>query len=195
MAVRHIDHVAIAVESIDDALAFYRDALGLRVASTDLEEAQGVVVAFLPTGCGEIELIEPVEGDSGVSRYLTRRGPGLHHICLEVDDLDAALTRLREHGVDLIDDVPHVGTGGRRIAFVHPKAAFGVLVELYETLPGDKSGRRLTDLAELRRRVRVSGEVAVAGTRGFLSSLRGSRSAEGEAENGGTVADRPPSGW
>ena len=172
MQIKRTDHIAIAVDSIDEALTFYRDALGLEVTHTDLEEDQGVVVAFLPTEGGEIELIEPVEPDSGVARYLKKRGPGMHHICLEVEDLDEALQHLREHDVRLIDEQPTTGTGGRRIAFIHPASAYGVLIELYETLPGDRADQRLTDLAELRRRVLVRGQVAVAGTRGFLDGLR-----------------------
>jgi hypothetical protein len=94
----------------------------------------------------------------------------MHHICLEVADLDTALARLRERGVQMIDEAPYIGTGGRRIAFVHPRAAFGVLVELYEEMPGEI--RRNTNLDELRRRARVSRRVAAAGTRGFLGGLR-----------------------
>lgn len=172
MKITRIDHLAIAVENIDAALTFFRDALGLEVTDTDVEEGQGVVVAFLPLGDSELELIEPVEPDSGVARFLERRGPGMHHVCLEVEDLDAALDRLRTHGVRLIDEQPYTGTGGRRIAFLHPKAAHGVLVELYETMPGDRRRRRLQNLDELRRRLVVQGRVAAAGTRGFLGGLR-----------------------
>ncbi|MFN2115981.1 MAG: methylmalonyl-CoA epimerase [Anaerolineae bacterium] len=173
MKVTRIDHVAIAVEDIDEALTFYRDALGLEVTTTDIEEGQGVVVAFMPVGDSELELIEPVDKGSGVARFLDKRGPGQHHICLEVDDLDAAMARLRAHDVELIDDEPYVGTGGRRIAFVHPRSSYGVLIELYETLPGDHLRRRLEDVGELRRRLLVRGRVAAAGTRGFLGGLRG----------------------
>lgn len=170
MKVTRIDHVAIAVDDIDAALGFFRDALGLQLSHTDVEVDQGVVVAFLPLGGSEVELIEPVAPDSGVSRFLERRGPGLHHICLEVDDLDEAVSRLRGMGVELIDDDPYIGTGGRRIAFIHPRAAHGVLVELYEEMPGEY--RRLTNLDDLRRRVVIRGRVAAAGTRGFLGGLR-----------------------
>ncbi len=168
--VTRIDHIAIAVDDIDVALGFFRDALGLELSHTDVEVDQGVVVAFLPLGGSEVELLEPVAGDSGVSRFLERRGPGLHHICLEVDDLDEAIARLRGMGVELIDSEPYIGTGGRRIAFVHPRAAHGVLVELYEEMPGEY--RRLTNLDDLRRRVVIGGRVAAAGTRGFLGGLR-----------------------
>ncbi len=172
MKIKRIEHVAIAVDDIDEALGFFRDALGLEVGTTDLEEGQRVVVAFMPLGEAEIELIEPVDADSGVSRFLDRRGPGMHHLCLEVDDLGEAITHLRERGVQLIDDEPYLGTGGRRIAFIHPNAAHGVLIELYETRLGDRLPRRLTNLDDLRRRLFVGGRVAAAGTRGFLEGLR-----------------------
>lgn len=184
MKINRIDHLAIAVEDIEAALDFFRDALGLEVTHTDVEEGQGVVVAFMPVGDSEIELIEPVETDSGVARFLERRGPGLHHICLEVDDLDGAMARMRDHGVELIDDEPYIGTGGRRIAFIHPKSANGVLVELYETLPGDRARLRLEDVAELRRRLVRHGRVAAAGTRGFIEGLRkGGGEAAGERDS------------
>ena len=172
MRITRIDHVAIAVSDIDEALGFYRDALGLDVTHTDLEEGQGVVVAFMPVGDSEIELIEPVDAGSGVARYLQKRGPGMHHICLEVDELDTALARLKERGIPLIDEAPYTGTGGRRIGFIHPHGAHGVLVELYETLPGDQAGHHRTSLDELRRRLAVGRRVAAAGTRGFLEGLR-----------------------
>lgn len=132
MNVRRIDHLAIAVNDIDEALAFFRDALGLEVHHTDVEEGQGVRVAFMPVGDGEIELLQPVVPDSGVVRYLEKRGPGMHHVCLEVDDFDACIERLRERGVEMIGDGPYVNRAGRRLQFVHPRSASGVLVELYE---------------------------------------------------------------
>ena len=190
MRVRRIDHLAIAVDNLDAALPFFTDLLGLEVTHTDVEESQGVVVAFLPVGDSEIELIEPVERDSGVARFLDRRGPGLHHICLEVEDLDAALARLREGGVQLIDEAPYTGTGGRRIVFIHPKAAHGVLVELYEVLPGDRRRRRLESVDELRRRLVVRSRVAAAGTRGFFDALRRRRAERRAGDDG----DAPRSG-
>lgn len=171
MKIRRIDHVAIAVVDINAALPFFTDVLGLEVTHTDVEEGQGVVVAFLPAGDSEIELIEPVDAGSGVARFLQRRGPGMHHLCLEVDDMDAALARLHEKGVQLIDETPYIGTGGRRIAFIHPRSAHGVLIELYEVLPGERR-RRLESVDELRRRLVVRSRVAAAGTRGFIDSLR-----------------------
>ncbi len=188
MRISRIDHVAIAVPDIDQALGFFRDSLGLEVSHTDLEAGQGVVVAFLPVGDSEIELIEPVDTNSGVARYLTKRGPGMHHICVEVDNLDEALARLTARGVDLIDQTPHTGTGGRRIAFVHPKSAHGVLVELYETLPDDRLGRARHSLDDLRRRLVVNSRAAAAGTRGFLDGLR-----KGPGDPS-TLAESPESG-
>jgi len=161
MKVRRIDHMAIAVDNLDEALPFFTDVLGLDVTHTDVEEGQGVVVAFLPIGDSEIELIEPVHADSGVARFLTRRGPGMHHLCLEVDDMDAAMARLRAHGVRLIDDEPYIGTGGRRIVFIHPKSSHGVLIELYEVLPGDHRRLRLDSLEDLRRRMVERGREAI----------------------------------
>jgi hypothetical protein len=99
----------------------------------------------------------------------------MHHLCLEVEDLDAALERLRERGVEVIDEEPYIGTGGRRIAFIHPRSAFGVLVELYETLPGDLQRRRIQNLDVLRRQLVLRGRVAAASTRGFLGGLRRGR--------------------
>lgn len=191
MRVTSVDHVSIAVPDIEQALGFFRDVLGLAVTTTDVEQKQGVVVAFLDVGGAEIELIEPVDADSGVARFLRKRGPGMHHICLEVDDLDAAMDRMRSAGVRLIDEQPYEGTGGRRIAFVHPKSAHGVLVELYETLPGDRAGRRLEDLTDLRRRVLQHGHVAVAGTRGFLIGLRRGRGKHDVAARGPEAAPGP----
>ncbi len=178
LKVRRIDHMAIAVDNLDTALPFFTQVLGLQVTHTDVEEGQGVVVAFLPIGDSEIELIEPVQTDSGVARFLQRRGAGMHHLCLEVDDMDAALAHLHRHGVRLIDETPYVGTGGRRIVFIHPKSSHGVLVELYEALPDD---RRLTmdSLEDLRRRLAERGREAservreaADGARGFIDGLR-----------------------
>jgi methylmalonyl-CoA/ethylmalonyl-CoA epimerase len=192
MRINRIDHLALAVDSIDAALPFFTEVLGLQVTNTDVEEGQGVVVAFLPVGDCEIELIEPVEDSSGVARFLRGRGPGMHHICLEVDDMDAALERLRAHDVRLIDEEPYIGTGGRRIVFIHPKAAHGVLVELYEKLPGGNgngqgggrgyfSGRLpgreelRANLEEMRQALVSRGRVMAAGTRGFIDGLRNRR--------------------
>jgi methylmalonyl-CoA/ethylmalonyl-CoA epimerase len=137
MPVQRIDHVAVVVEDIEKANAFYRDALGLDLSHVEEVESQGVKVAFFPLGDSEIELVEPTTDDSGVARYLAGRGPGIHHICLEVDDIAATLADLKARGVELINEQPVPGSGGRQIAFVHPRSTSGVLIELYEPGPGD----------------------------------------------------------
>jgi methylmalonyl-CoA/ethylmalonyl-CoA epimerase len=136
MRVKAIDHVAIVVRDIEAALAFWRDALGLELDRTERVDAEEVNVAFMPAGGSEIELLAPTTETSGVARYLNKRGPGVHHICLEVDDIEATLARLKAHNIRLIDESPRGGSGGKKYAFVHPEGANGVLVELYQ-LPSE----------------------------------------------------------
>jgi methylmalonyl-CoA epimerase len=131
MTIKKIDHIAIVVESLDTALSVYRDALGMTVTDVREMPEQDVKMAFLPTGDSEIELLEPLSADSGIGKYLAKRGEGLHHICLEVDDIDATLADLKAKGAQLIDETPKRGAYGR-IAFIHPKGAHGVLVELVQ---------------------------------------------------------------
>ena len=131
-SVKRINHIAIVVEEIDDALHFWRDALGLKVTHTEDIPDQDSVVTFLSVGNTDIELVKSTSEESGVARYLKKRGPGIHHICLEVDDIEASLESLKASGVRLINSEPVIGTGGKRIAFVHPESTHGVLVELYE---------------------------------------------------------------
>ena len=123
-----IAHVGVAVTSITEALAFYRDVLGLRPREPDT--ADGATIVSLPFGGPEVELLEPSSPDSPIAKFIAKRGPGIHHICYEVDDLDAALARCRAAGYRLVDEVPRTGAHGRRIAFVHPKATGGILLEL-----------------------------------------------------------------
>jgi methylmalonyl-CoA/ethylmalonyl-CoA epimerase len=125
-----IAHVGIAVSDLDAALAFYRDVLGL--APHPPEIADGATIVSLPFGDSEVELLAPLERDGPIAKFLDRRGPGIHHICYRVADLDAALEACRAAGYRLVDRVPRTGTGGRRIAFVHPKATAGILLELTE---------------------------------------------------------------
>ena len=125
-----LDHIGIAVRGLDEALAFYRDALGLEVSSAHEIPSERVRAVFVPVGEPALELLESTSPESAIARFVDRRGPGLHHITLRVDDLDAALAELRRRGVRLIDDAPREGAHGSRIAFVHPSAAGGVLVEL-----------------------------------------------------------------
>ena len=127
-----IEHIGIATRSLDEALGFWRDSLGLQVTHTEIVEEQGVRVAMLPVGEPRIELLEPTHADSPVARFLEKRGAGIHHVAVRVDDIRAAISRLKESGARLIDETPRVGAGGCLVAFVHPSAAGGVLLELVE---------------------------------------------------------------
>ncbi len=127
-----IDHIGIAVQNIQEALTFYQDALGVRLERVEPEEGGRTDVAFLPVGGSDVELVEPKDVDSGLAKYMAKRGEGIHHICFEVDDIDGALARLKAHGAQLIDETPRTNTRGQRYAFIHPKSAHGVLIELYQ---------------------------------------------------------------
>lgn len=126
-----INHVAIAVKDIDESLAFWRDILGMELHHTEDVPSQKAIVAFLPTGDSEIELVKPTVDDSGVAKFVAERGGGIHHLCMEVDDIDGMLVMLKEKGVRLIDEVARE-LPGRKMAFIHPKSTGGVLLELYE---------------------------------------------------------------
>src|SRR5689334_10771387 len=131
---KRIDHIAIIVRNIEQALGFYRDTLGIVPSEIKEVPTEQVRIAFLPMGGpggSEIELIEPTVADSSLSKFLDRRGEGLHHICLEVDDIDAALLEMREKGAPVLDEQPRIASEGRAI-FIHPKATNGVLLELVE---------------------------------------------------------------
>lgn len=132
MTIKKINHVAVVVPDIDEALEFWQDALGLELSHVENVPGQEARVAFLPTGDSEVELVEPMADDSGLARHLAKRGSGMHHICLEVEDIEEMLARLKSKGVRLINKEPAVGAGGRKIAFIHPKSTGGVLIELYE---------------------------------------------------------------
>ncbi|HEY9516789.1 MAG TPA: methylmalonyl-CoA epimerase [Gemmatimonadaceae bacterium] len=125
-----IAHVGIAVRALDEMLPFYRDVLGL--PEVPLDDADGASIVGVEAGESLVELLEPATAGSPIAKYIDRRGPGIHHICFAVDDLDAALERCRHAGVRLIDEVPRVGAEGKRIAFLHPGATGGVLIELTE---------------------------------------------------------------
>jgi methylmalonyl-CoA/ethylmalonyl-CoA epimerase len=133
MAVKRIDHVAIVVDNIDNALSFWHDALGLDMTHLEEVKEQESIVAFLPTAGSEVELVKPTTETSGVAKYLVKRGPGMHHICFEVDDIEETLAQMKAKGVRLINETPTIGAGGKKIAFVHPSSTNGVLVELYQT--------------------------------------------------------------
>jgi methylmalonyl-CoA/ethylmalonyl-CoA epimerase len=123
-----IAHVGIAVSDLESALAFYQDILGLQPHPPEIVD--GATIVALSFGDAEVELLAPTKPDSPIGKFLSRRGPGIHHICYRVPDLDAALEACRKAGYRLVDEVPRRGAAGRRIAFVHPKATAGILLEL-----------------------------------------------------------------
>ena len=130
--IKNINHIAIIVPDLEGAVAFWEGALGLKLARTESVPEEGVDVAFLPVGGSNVELLKPTVADTGVARFLEKRGPGIHHMCFEVDDIEATMEQLRAHNVQLINEQPQEGHGGRKYAFVHPKSTGGVLVELYQ---------------------------------------------------------------
>jgi methylmalonyl-CoA/ethylmalonyl-CoA epimerase len=129
-----IDHVGIAVSNLSDALAFFRDAIGLELEPAEDVPSQRVRAHFLPAGQASVELVEPTSDDSPIAKYIARRGPGLHHLCLRVDDIDAALAELKAKGVRLVDETPRPGAHHSLVAFIHPSSTHGVLVELKQVL-------------------------------------------------------------
>ena len=132
MKVLKIDHLGIAVNSIDEGKKFWSDILGLAFEGTETVEEQKVTTAFFPVSESEVELLESTSPDGPVAKYIEKRGAGIQHVAFRVDDIEAALAELKEKGVQLIDQEPRMGAGGARIAFLHPKATGGVLVELCE---------------------------------------------------------------
>lgn len=132
MSVLKIDHIAIVIPEIREALDFWQDALELPLEHQEEIPEQETLIAMLSIGEAEVELVQPTTETSGMAKYMEKKGAGLHHVCFEVDDLEAALGRLRDKGIRLINEEPVIGAGGRRVAFVHPKSASGVLVELVE---------------------------------------------------------------
>ena len=132
MKIKHIDHIGIAVKSIEQAGKFYTDILGLEIKEVENVADQKVNVAFLPITDSEVELLESTDPDGPVAKYIEKKGTGIQHVAFRVEDIDAALAELKEKGVKLIDQEPRIGAGGARIAFLHPKATGGVLVELCE---------------------------------------------------------------
>ncbi len=131
--IKKINHVAVVVSDIDQALTFWQDALGLHLHHVEEVPSQKAVVAFLPVGDSEVELVKPTTDDSGLAKFLAEKGGGMHHLCIEVDDIDAKLAELKEKGVRLINETAQE-LPGRKMAFVHPKSTGGVLVELYQII-------------------------------------------------------------
>lgn len=129
-----INHLGIATKGIDEALKFWEDALGLENVHTETVEDQKVRVAMLPIGESRVELLEPTSEDSPISKFLEKRGGGIHHIAVETDDIEAALAKLKQSGARLIDEKPRIGAEGCLVAFVHPSSTGGVLLELVQNL-------------------------------------------------------------
>jgi len=130
--IKKINHVAVVVGDMDQALSFWRDALGMEIQELRDVPAENSQVAFMPLEGSEVELVMPTTIDSGIAAFLSKRGPGMHHICLEVDDIEGMLAQLKEKNVQLINEEPRISKDGRKYAFIHPKSASGVLVELYQ---------------------------------------------------------------
>ena len=127
-----LDHIGIAVSQLDESLKFFRDALGLEISECEEVPSQRVRAQFVPVGTATLALLEATAEDSAIARFIKRKGPGLHHITLRVEDLNLVLNQLRDRGVQLIDEVPRPGAEVARVAFIHPSSAHGVLVELKE---------------------------------------------------------------
>jgi methylmalonyl-CoA/ethylmalonyl-CoA epimerase len=132
MKILKIDHLGVAVKSLDKGKAFWTDILGLAFEGAETVEAQKVTTAFFPVGESEVELLESTAPDGPITRYIEKKGEGIQHIAFRVENIDEALEELKEKGVRLIDETPRMGAGGARIAFLHPKSTGGVLVELCE---------------------------------------------------------------
>jgi len=129
---KHIDHVGVAVNDIETSLKFYEDVLGLSCSGIEIVEEQKVKVAFLPTNEGELELLESTSSDGPIARFIQKNGEGIQHIAFRVENIEEVLINLKEKGVRLLDESPRYGAGGAKIAFLHPKATNGILIELCE---------------------------------------------------------------
>ena len=130
--VKQINHVAVVVDNMDKALSFWRDALGMELHELRDVPAEKSQVAFLPLPGSEVELVQPTTDDSGIAKYLAKRGPGMHHICLEVDDIAGMMSQLKAKGIRLISEEPRTAADGKKYVFIHPESTSGVLVELYQ---------------------------------------------------------------
>jgi methylmalonyl-CoA/ethylmalonyl-CoA epimerase len=133
---RRIDHIGVAVEEIDPALALWRDSFQMEVAHREIVEEQGVEAVLLDVGENHVELLAPLGADTPVGKFLAKKGPGLHHVAYQVSDIDATLEALKGAGMELIDKQPRTGIRGSRVAFLHPKATAGVLTEIVEPAAG-----------------------------------------------------------
>ena len=127
-----IDHIGVATDDLDGAIALYQGTMGMRVSHRETVESQGVEAVLLDVGEGHVELLRPLGPDTPIGRYLERRGPGLHHVAYAVEDIEGVLGKLKESGIDLIDSEPRIGIRRSRVAFVHPRSTDGVLTEIVE---------------------------------------------------------------
>ncbi|MBP6176774.1 MAG: methylmalonyl-CoA epimerase [Anaerolineales bacterium] len=127
-----LNHVAVVVEDMEKSLSFWRDALGIELHELRDVPAEQSQVAFLPVAGAEVELVMPTTADSGIAKYLAKRGQGMHHLCLEVDDIEGMMTQLKAKNVRLINESPRTSADGKKYAFIHPESTGGVLVELYQ---------------------------------------------------------------
>jgi methylmalonyl-CoA/ethylmalonyl-CoA epimerase len=132
----HIDHVGVAVEDLDEAIALHEQAYGLEMVHREVVEEQGVEAVLLDVGESHVELLRPLQPDTAVGRFLATRGPGLHHVAYRVDDIESALDALRDRGLQLIDETPRAGIRDSRVAFVHPRSTGGVLTEIVQPAEG-----------------------------------------------------------
>lgn len=130
--VNKVDHIGIAVKSIEEALKFYEDVLGIKCVEQEVVEEQHVRTAFLPVGDTEVELLESTSDDGPIAKFIEKKGEGIQHIAYKVDNIEKALEELKAKGIRLIDEKPRMGAGGAKIAFLHPKSTFGVLIEICE---------------------------------------------------------------
>jgi methylmalonyl-CoA/ethylmalonyl-CoA epimerase len=130
--IKSINHIAVVVDDMEKSLAFWRDALGIELHELRDVPAEKSQVAFLPLAGAEVELVMPTSDDSGIAKYLAKRGPGMHHLCLEVDDIEGMLSHLKQKKIRLINEEPRIAADGRKYAFIHPESTGGVLVELYQ---------------------------------------------------------------
>lgn len=130
--IKAVNHIAVVVDDMEKSLAFWRDALGIELHELRDVPSENSQVAFLPLEGAEIELVKPTTDDSGIAKYLAKRGPGMHHLCLEVDDIHAMIARLKGMNVRLINEEPRTAADGKKYAFIHPESTGGVLVELYQ---------------------------------------------------------------
>lgn len=130
--VNKVDHIGIAVQNLDEALKFYEETLGIKCTSKEVVEDQKVKVAFLPIGDTEVELLESTDENGAIAKFIEKRGQGVQHIAYRVDNIEEAIAEMKEKGIRMIDEEPRYGAGGAKIAFLHPKSTFGVLIELCE---------------------------------------------------------------